>query len=88
MSPTIIKKEEQYILKTDSEEVSNSTSLNKALMCFVASFYVFNLSYPKPCKKFLTFIQRIFLKIADGEKVDKSVLLLNEKIHNQMMVEI
>ena len=87
-SPVIIKKEEEYILRIDSEDITSSMTLTRAIMCYVASFYVFNLSYPKLCRKFLSFIQRVILKISDSEQVDKSVLLLNEKIYNKTTTSI
>lgn len=84
-SPAIIKKDDEYILRIDAVEISQSRTLTRALICFIASFYVFNLAYPKPCKKSLAFMQRIFLKISDNEKVDRSVLQLQEKIYNISM---
>lgn len=55
----------------DGEKVVEATDLMEALACFLASFYIFNISCPKEFEMSAAFFERIFMKSHCVQKPDK-----------------
>ena len=61
-------------------QIASSKDFIRAFAILMASFYAFNVEYPKKLEGTLIFIQKIFLKISDKQKSPSKVLRLISSI--------
>ncbi|XP_071086230.1 sterile alpha motif domain-containing protein 3-like [Haliotis cracherodii] len=55
----------------------------QAVAGLMAAIYTFNLAYPKECEKTFLFIQKIVLRLADDEQVDKRIVSVLAQIQKE-----
>ena len=73
MTPYIVTGESRldstffYIL-ADNVKICSTNNMLKALKLLVATFFVFNIAYPKRVHAALIFFQKIFLNLHDSSK--------------------
>ena len=49
-------------------------TFNKALVCLFATYYVFDMAYPRECKNSVLFLEKALLKLTNAEKMSSSAL--------------
>ena len=69
-----------YELMIDEELVCTLEDIITAISCYLASYYVFHLSYDSCITKTLEFYQLAILGIKDNCPVDKSVVTLVNRL--------
>ena len=67
-----------FELKIDDISIFMCDSFLELFVGFLASIYCFNLAYPKPINKTLTFFQNVLLKLNDGKLDKKNVAVVFE----------
>ena len=68
---------ESYDVIVEGAVVGSARELIKATLLLMASYYVFNISYPKETKKFLTFLQKAVLGMhTHAEKISSVIKLI------------
>ena len=72
-----------YELMIDEELVCTLEDIITAISCYLASYYVFHLSYDSCITKTLEFYQLAILDITDNCPVDKSVVTLVNRLNKQ-----
>lgn len=69
-----------YNIYVEKELVGTWPTLLKAFAGLLATYYVFDLAYPKQCLKTLTFLQKFVAKIPDDCKTPEMVLTFASKV--------
>ena len=67
----LVDGEELYKVILDEIAIAECGDLVTAFMLMVATYYVFNVAYPKELKNTLMFMQKAFLNIMDARKNKK-----------------
>ena len=79
VAPTSLEEGENYHVLVEGVKVATTNSLIGAFKLLMASFYVFNIAYPKNLQATLSFLQILFLGINDNSKPNiKAVKLVAE----------
>lgn len=63
-----------FTVVAENVELCSCSELVPAFLCFFASFYVFQLSYPKTVTNTMMFIQKALFNLHDSSKNPKRVL--------------
>jgi hypothetical protein len=72
--------EGDYHIIVDGESVAKVNSFTRAFRLLFASFYVFNVAYPKELKCTYSFFQRIIMNIYDEGTIPRKVVTLTAKL--------
>ena len=85
-SPIILWSGESYLngkfnLYTENILLASCDCLVNAFLCLLATFYVFNIAFPKDMTSSLTFFQKVLLNHSDGAKKDNKVVGLLTKLN-------
>ena len=81
----LLNKETKFKVIVEGEVIGSPEDLFTAFTLYMASFYVFNVAYPKDFENSLTFIQKFFLEILDNRlKAQPRVLTLISKVKNKL----
>ena len=81
----ILDERTKFEVVVDGEIIGKSEDFFSAFALYMASFYVFNVAYPKDFENTLIFIQKLFLEILDdGLKAPSRVLTLISKVKNSL----
>ena len=81
----LLNEETKFKVIVEGEVIGSAEDFFNAFTLYMASFYVFNIAYPKDFEKSLTFIQKFFLEILDdGMKAPPRVLTLISKVKNKL----
>ena len=62
--------------------VAKAEDLLEAVVAWFASFYIFNIKFPKNSKYTLTFLQKGILKLKDKVKIPVKVFKLMKQLEN------
>lgn len=54
----------------EGKHVCEASNFPEAVLCLMASFFIFNINYPESCKCTLTVIEKVHLKANDTVDVD------------------
>lgn len=54
----------------EGQRLCETSNLCEAVLCLVASFFIFNIDYPESCKCTLTVIEKVHLKANDTMVMD------------------
>jgi len=73
---------QKFAIVIEGKKVVECVDLLKTFFLFFASFWIFNLEYPKKTQTFMKFIQNNILGIEDG-KTDSKILKFIAKLNRQ-----
>lgn len=73
-------KSTNFKIIVEANEVCITTTLSRAIACYLATFYVFHLSYIPSLEKTISFIQKFILGIQDGSTTAKPLLTLASRL--------
>lgn len=76
-APCLLSANGEVSLHIDGELVLTASSLLGGLCCLFASFWVFNIQYPKRAHRVLTFVEHAFLGLASTKPRVKALELIN-----------
>ena len=80
---SILNESTKFEVILEGEVIGRSDDFFNSFSLYMASFYVFNIAYPKDFQNTLTFVQKYFLEILDdGLKAPPKVLTLITKVKN------
>lgn len=63
-----------YKIFAEGLQLCEANNLKEAVLCFVASFFIFNINYPKSCFKTLTVFEKLFLNGNDTLDIDDTTV--------------
>ena len=76
----ILDEECTFEVKVEKCTLGVTKDFLKAFSMYIASFYIFNIAYPKSMEHTLVFIQKCLLKLSDSTKTSSRVLSLIAKL--------
>ena len=81
-SPHILIEDGEPVLFIEKMVVAKAEDLLEAVVAWFASFYIFNIKFPKNSKYTLTFLQKGILKLKDKVKIPVKVFKLMKQLEN------
>ena len=75
-----IEDSDRFEIIADNELVCTCRNLISAVGSLVATFYIFNIAYPKELVATLTFIQKFIIGMQDGVKKNSKVIGFISKV--------
>lgn len=70
-------------VSADGVLIGSTYGIVNSIMLWFATFYVFNMSFPKESKQTLTFIQKVILGLKDKLKIPSKIFTLQKRIENK-----
>lgn len=70
----------EFYIVAERIVISKVSNLYKAIYGLIATFFIYDMSYPTPMRHVLLFIQHIILKLVDKEKLTPIVLKVHSSI--------
>ena len=72
-----------YSVVVDNQRLCSTKDFIHAVKLLMATYYIFNIAYPKPSEGTLTFIQKGLINLQDRAKMNKKVANLLLEINQQ-----
>ena len=60
-----------FHIKVEGEELCEASNFPEAILCLMATFFIFNIDYPPRCRCTLTIIEKVFLEANDTMEMDE-----------------
>ena len=73
---------EEYFIICKRRMICKGPSLKAVIFIAFATYYSFNLEYPKQCREILTFMQNYLLQSPDSNKRRATYLSISTDINN------
>ena len=71
----------QFSIYAENILLAKCDCIVNAFMCLLATFYIFNIAFPKDMTSALTFLQKVIMNHTDGAKKDNKVIGLLTKLN-------
>lgn len=59
-----------YQIVVEGHTLCEATDFLEAILCLVASFFIFNIDYPESCRRTLIAIEKLYLNANDTKDLD------------------